>query len=90
MSPIVPLLLLLGCRSSDSELCTPGACDDASLLQFEASTSDSVLPYSAKGTFNLLSLLLLMYKTRTVALLSLHLEGWSGFSHPSQRMPNKD
>jgi len=38
MSPIVPLLLLLSFRSSDSELCTPGACDDASLLQFEAST----------------------------------------------------
>ncbi|CAE6969653.1 unnamed protein product [Symbiodinium sp. CCMP2456] len=38
MSPIVPLLLLLGLPSSDSELCTPGAGDDASLLQFEGST----------------------------------------------------
>eukprot|EP00439_Symbiodinium_sp_Y106_P038089 s2995_g4.t1 len=38
MSPIVPLLLLLGFRPFGSELCSPGACDDASLLQFEAST----------------------------------------------------
>jgi len=38
MSPIVPLLLLLSFRPSGSQLCTPGACDDVSLLQSEAAT----------------------------------------------------